>query len=389
MVLQSKRVNLENAPPSFFGHIHTHSSIKSIGSRIRSSIHDKTRFRKARGAHSREQVKRKSKGKSPATLQFQVTSVSAPPPPTADVEMRDVEPQASLSTKTYRLPRELLRPEFQEISTEVLRTMEPELGDDLPDIEYMRDQLESLGPGLLRAAVSVVADPPKDALPAEIVISVNDHSDYPPPTHLLAIHGRASKDAPGTARRQVTLVPTHSFVLALHCARLPKFSTTTSTPAYTSEDRTQLTVPVQPLCLPSPATYPFLSTFIYTKRADHLLKSLLPCPPPPTLDDDRTLISTFAGRLAGTYTSQALLLHVNNVHGLWQNACVLGVFVDELWDTIELAWEVLLTAMAISAGTPHLMLKRPSFPSTPVASTSEAVSTPDPVSAASTPTPGP
>ncbi|KAJ7701838.1 hypothetical protein B0H17DRAFT_1327464 [Mycena rosella] len=393
MVLQSKRVNLENAPPAFAAFHTTHSStIKSIGSRIRSSIHDPNRRRKARTAHTSKYAtdqKRRSKNKSPpTTLQFDVTSVSAPPPQIADVEMRDVEVQPSLTTKTYKLPRELLRPAFQEISPKTLSTFEPELGgEDLPDIEYIRDVMEELGPGLLRAAVSVVADPPKDALPKEIAITVNDHSDYPPPTHMLAIHTRASTDASGNARRQVTLVPAHSVILALYCARLPKFPAPPSTPAYISEDRTQLIVPVQPFCIPSPATYSFLSTFLYTKRTDILLKSLFPCPPPPKLEDDRTLIPAFAGRLAVTYTSQALLLHINSVYGLWQNACLLGIFVEELWDTIDLAWEVLLTAMAISAGTPHLMLKRPSSPPPAVASTSEVASTPDPESGASTPTP--
>ncbi|KAJ7165063.1 hypothetical protein C8R46DRAFT_1220205 [Mycena filopes] len=372
MVLQVKRFN-ENAPPSG-------TSIKSIGTRLRSSIADPARRRRARTANAKHASK--GKARTPATLQFDVTSVAAPPP-VADVEMQDVElQQPSRTTKTYRLPRELLRPAFQEISIETLLAVEPELGEDMPEIEYMRDAMEDLGPGLLRAAVSVDATPPKDALPREIAITVRDHSDYPPPTHMLAIY---PKETPGNARRQVTLVPAHSIVLALHCARLPKLSASPPAPSYTTEDRSQLVVPVQPLCLPSPATYLRLSSFLYTKRADHLLKSLLPCPPPPTLDDDRTQLPAFAARLADTYTLQALLTHVNSVHGLWQNACVLGVHVDELWDQIDLAWEILLTAMAISAGTPHLMLKRPSPPPPPpeVETPSPA---PDPDSAASTPT---
>ncbi|KAJ7662110.1 hypothetical protein DFH06DRAFT_987496 [Mycena polygramma] len=310
--------------------------------------------------------------------------------------MEDAEQQPSLKTKAYRLPKELLRPAFQEVSPESLLAVEPDLGaDNFPDtdyIEYIRDYVEDLGPGLLRAVVSVVADPPKDALPKEIAITVNDHSDYPPPTHMLAIHGRAAKDAPANTRRQVTLVPTHSIVLTLHCARLPKLSPSPPQPVYSSEDCTQFVVPVQPLCLPSPATFSILSSFLYTKRTDHLLKSLLPCPPPPKLDDDRTLLPAFAGRLAGTYTAQALLLHVNSVHGLWQNVCVLGCCDEELWAQIDLAWEVLLTAMAISQGTPHLMLKRPSSPAPPVASSSASASeevacTPEPEEVAAAPTP--
>ncbi|KAJ7248135.1 hypothetical protein B0H12DRAFT_726805 [Mycena haematopus] len=387
MVLQVLRN--ENAPPKIFNH---HSSAKSIGSRLRSTIHDPTRRRRARAAHVTGHAKAKGKGKSKSTsstVQFQVTSVSAPQ--TADVEMQDVEAHPSLVTKTYRLPKELLRPAFEEISIETLLSVAPELGhgEETPDIEYIRDAMEELGPGILRAAVSVVADPPKDAVPKEIAITIKDNSDYPLPTHMLAIHGRAAKEAPASSPRQVTLVPAHSVVLALHCARLPKLAESPSPPAYTSDDCTQLVVPVQPLCLPSPATYFLLSSFLYTKRADHLLKALLPCPPPPALDDDRTLLPAFAGRLASTYTAQALLLHVTSVHGLWQNACVLGVFVDELFDTIDLAWEVLLTAMAISQGTPELMLKRPSSPPPPPASeevASTSSSTPAPDSTASTPT---
>ncbi|KAF8178120.1 hypothetical protein K438DRAFT_1605577 [Mycena galopus ATCC 62051] len=383
MVLQVKRN--ENAPPRAFS---SHNSIKSIGSRLRSTIHDPTRRRRARTAHATGRAKGKGKTKSTSTtVQFQVTSVSAPQ--TADVEMQDVESQPSLVTKTYRLPRELLRPAFQEISTETLLSVEPELGETPPDLEYIRDAMEELGPGLLRAVVSVVTDPPKDAVPAEITITVNDHSDYPPPTHMMAIHGRVAKEAPATSPRQVTLVPAHSVVLALHCARLPKLIASPSPPSYTSDDCSQLVIPVQPLCLPSPSTFTLLSSFLYTKRADHLLKALLPCPPPPKLDDDRTMLPAFAGRLARTYTAQALLLHVTSVHGLWQNACVLGIYVDELFDAIDLAWEVLLTAMAFSQGTPQLMLKRPSSPPPPApgqAASTSSLSVTESGSRASTPT---
>ncbi|KAJ6481814.1 hypothetical protein C8R45DRAFT_312691 [Mycena sanguinolenta] len=383
MVLQVRRN--ENAPPKIFD---SHRSAKTVGSRLRSTIHDPTRRRRARTAHATGRAKGKGKPKSSSStmVQFQVTSVSAPQ--TTDVEMQDVE-APSLITKTYRLPKELLRPAFQEVSKETLFTLAPELREDTPDLEYIRDVMEELGPGLLRVVVSVVADPPKDAVPKEIAITVNDQADYPPPTHMLAIHAPAPKDAPASSARKVTLVPVHAVVLALHCARLPSLTASPSSPEYTSDDRNQLIVPVQPLCLPSPSAYPLLSTFLYTKRVDHLLKSLLPTPPPPKLDDDRTLLPAFAGRLATTYTAQALLLHVTTVHGLWQNACVLGVFVDELFDTIDLAWEVLLTAMAISQGTPHLMLKRPSSPPPPpvseeVGSTSASTAASD--STASTPT---
>ena len=36
-------------------------------------------------------------------------------------------------------------------------------------------------------------------------------------------------------------------------------------------------MPVVPLRIPAPGVFPILSTFLYTKRINHLLASLLPC----------------------------------------------------------------------------------------------------------------
>jgi len=44
------------------------------------------------------------------------------------------------------------------------------------------------------------------------------------------------------------------------------------------------------------------------------------------------------------------------VHGLWRNVCALGVFDDNLWNAMDLAWEVLLTAIAIGTGNPQAMV---------------------------------
>ena len=40
-----------------------------------------------------------------------------------------------------------------------------------------------------------------------------------------------------------------------------------------------------------------------------------------------------------------LMGHVKVVNGLWQNAGALGVFDAELWNVMDLAWEVILAAM--------------------------------------------
>ncbi|KAJ7057177.1 hypothetical protein C8F01DRAFT_992458 [Mycena amicta] len=336
-------------------------STKSLGSRLRSSLHQPTGQRRTRTAQtSKRLTKHKAvKTKAKPTFEFDVTSVG-PPPEMLDVEMGDAtptEPTPARTTKRYRLPRELRRPALKEVAKETLSKIDPELGDaeTMPDVQYIRDWMEEMGPGLLRTALNITVDPPKDTLPPTVTVQLNNIdpiSQYPPPTHMLAIHTTARTTA--NARRAVTLVPTHSIVLALHCANLPAFAVPGSTPSYASPgDESSIVLPVQPLRIPHPATFAPLATFLYTQRTDALLKALFPIPPPPDLggsenaDADRQ----FAGHLAQTYTPQALLTHALRVHGLWQNIVALGVHTDELWDSIELAWEVLLTAIGFATGT--------------------------------------
>jgi hypothetical protein len=58
-----------------------------------------------------------------------------------------------------------------------------------------------------------------------------------------------------------TLYPVHSLVFASHCASLPKFPSPLPV-AVPEEEIRKVDVPVWPLCLPSPATYPHLSTYL-------------------------------------------------------------------------------------------------------------------------------
>jgi hypothetical protein len=67
------------------------------------------------------------------------------------------------------------------------------------------------------------------------------------------------------------------------------------------------------------------------------------------------LLEKFAQKLAQTYTAQALLMHISRVHGMWRNAVALGIADERLWCALDVAWEVLLTSLAMSIGKPHLM----------------------------------
>jgi hypothetical protein len=54
--------------------------------------------------------------------------------------------------------------------------------------------------------------------------------------------------------------------------------------------------------------------------------------------------------MAETYTIQTLLAQAMTINGLWRNVCALGVFDLGLWDSMDVAWEVVLNALAISTG---------------------------------------
>jgi hypothetical protein len=205
---------------------------------------------------------------------------------------------------------------------------------------------------MLQVLGSVTANPVKDSLPKELAIVVHDLSSALP-THMMAIY--SPETAGGAKKRKVTLVPGHSIILASHCAKLPPFSS--SCPLPDDENNPQeMTIPIVPLCLPSPETYPHLSSFLYTKRTDLLLQSLLPDHPPNQLEKDRVQLLSFATKLAEKFTPQLLLKHTMIVHGLWRDVCALGVFDDNLWDSMDLAWEVLLTAIAIGTGNAKAMV---------------------------------
>lgn len=226
------------------------------------------------------------------------------------------------------------------------------------------DQLIFIYPSsMLQVLSTVKANPGKDIIPKELSLLVQDMASVLP-THMMAVYGPQPKAGAASQRRRVTLFPIHSLVFAVYCSKLPPFPP--SAPQSTPQG---VTVPVRPLCLPAPQTYPQLSSFLYSKRTDLLLQSLMPCPPSTNLETDPSELPKFATKLAGTYTSQALLQHTMTVHGLWQNVCALGIFDDCLWDTIDLAWQVLLTAIAIGTGAPQAMLP-PSAPAAPIASSS-------------------
>lgn len=183
------------------------------------------------------------------------------------------------------------------------------------------------------ATNSTVVNAPRNRLPHELEVVVNKIS-ADAPTHLLAVYSKPVS--------RVAIHPAHALVLASHCAHLP--SLPHSKPTMPMAAGSTLILPVVPLCLPSPETFPILLHYLYTKRHDHLLASVLPIRP----GDGSQSLNQLGQRLAAMFTVPALLSQAAKAHGLWNNVVALGVFDERLSRTIETAWEALLDALVIT-----------------------------------------
>ena len=81
-------------------------------------------------------------------------------------------------------------------------------------------------------------------------------------------------------------------------------------------------IPIVPLCIPAPEVFPQLSTFLYTKRIDHLLATLLPQPAPaslytedPTSESVRTQLQQLMTKLSALIPAHVLLARATAVNG--------------------------------------------------------------------------
>lgn len=229
--------------------------------------------------------------------------------------------------------------------------------------------------------------PPTLDAPIRPTASAPDMSAFP--THLLAIlSARTCATTPTaasfadkssmSASTTVPLYPVSALVLAVHCTLLP--SLPRGHPQ--SNKRAAVSLPIVPLTVPSPDTFSLLHAYLHTMRPDTLLASLVPA-----LASSLPQLSTSSGSgapgklayvsqfsqerllrlahaLAGAAFSRGgpqgamagLMAHVKLVNGLWQNVCALGVFEPELWGVMDLAWEILLTAMTKVAESGNLRM---------------------------------
>ena len=203
------------------------------------------------------------------------------------------------------------------------------------------------------AALSIPTSMSKSQLPSSLSIPIRPTSSQPAyPTHVLAVS--SSKSSPN---EHVKMFPIHSIVLASQCSSLPRLPNSPPIPSSSSK----LHAPVLPLALPSPAAFQVIHTYLYNHSLGGVLQALFPLPSgfvqslsyntvQSTLASGSTLhqLSSYLCSSAGS-NLQILTTHAAHVKELWQDMVALGLHDPELWDTVDLAWEVVLGALNLAA----------------------------------------
>ncbi|TFK52754.1 hypothetical protein OE88DRAFT_1656321 [Heliocybe sulcata] len=278
---------------------------------------------------------------------FQVASRPQAHPFPSMGSLADELPVYSSPSALVHLPRTLQKPSYKEVNKDVLASIEPGLRD-VP-VEYVKRGIAQQAQEMLAAISAVGASVPKSvpraSIPSAVPATISPSAAHVCPTHILAI---ASSSQAG-ASPSIALIPTHQIVLAAHCANIPSFPK--PSPA---SDSGRVTIPIVPLTVPSASTFPLLHAYLYTKRLDALLTNLLPIPlqllPSATPTPDE--LKRASHHLASTamFSADHLTRYVSLVHSLWKNIVALGVFEKELWQALDLAWEVVVGAVHIANG---------------------------------------
>lgn len=171
------------------------------------------------------------------------------------------------------------------------------------------------------------------------------------PTHLLAVYGKA--ECTGGQQYSMSLFPAHNIVLSAHCANMPNLPFTSPSPPSQSGGPIQL--PVVPMALPHPSSYGHIHQYLYTKDRVAFIASLLPSLPPQAVFRGSSSATThYARDLATTLSTQRILALLRNAHGVYRNMCALDVQEDVMWALLNVAWEILLTSLALGANAPQL-----------------------------------
>ncbi|KAI0342467.1 hypothetical protein BDW22DRAFT_201116 [Trametopsis cervina] len=297
--------------------------------------------------------RQKSQVKAAADLCFSYT-LPTPPASPMSVSPASGESEAPSRRVSIQFPRRLVRPQTKTVRHESVAACSPEELKDVP-LHYVRQALDVLGPQMMQvcSGIRAPAFSSTNGLPKELVVLANDLSAQMP-THLLAVYGKSEKTAaPSAGRTSMSLFPAHNIVLSAFCANMPSLPYQPPTPPAQAGGSIQL--PVVPLGLPHPQSYAHIQRYLYTKDRVSFIMSLLPSVSAQgILSDPASASVRYAKDVAGTFTTQKILSLLRDVHGVYRNMVALEIQEDLMWQLVNVAWEVLLTALALSAKAPQL-----------------------------------
>ncbi|KAJ7262755.1 hypothetical protein B0H12DRAFT_1321783 [Mycena haematopus] len=260
--------------------------------------------------------------------------------------------------QSLQLPRSLVRPRLTPVSREALVAASPDLEN--VSVEYIRKNLLVAAPQMLAGTSALSpshlpAALPKSSLPPYFTVPFHPpRSSAQPcyPTHAIAVsNGRSS------GSDDVLIFPVHALVLTAHCSKLQPFPP----PAPCASSSVHL--PVLPLALPSAPAFAILHAFMYSKRLDAVLNALFPVPTnflrALTHRTVRAALQSGADLhhlsahlcTASSANVQILMTHTAHVKELWQDMIALGIDDAALWDTVELAYEIVLGALNLASMT--------------------------------------
>ncbi|CAD6567171.1 MAG: hypothetical protein CYPHOPRED_001467 [Cyphobasidiales sp. Tagirdzhanova-0007] len=264
-------------------------------------------------------------------------------------------PQLQLRTPSFSLPLTLPRPD----SVQSLDYASLIFDDHLQHIPipYILDSLHVQGPSLLRSVrdTSICIPETLSTTPLPPFLRVNLPSD---PSATATATATVSTTWPdyvlaitSTDSSKTLLLPVHGLVLATHTKALKALSKTWPVPQEQVAHPDATCLPLVSLHLPSAAAFALLIPYFYTLDNAALLSSLLPLPLNHSHSHSHSLLladtpTVLAARLS--FVDQPILLnHLHNLHQLWLTAVALGAARDGLWKTMEIAWAVLVGALAV------------------------------------------
>ncbi len=368
-----------NAPPQANGS--SSRTKKGLISRVYQDAATRRRTRGMGNTTTRTPKYRADQAKRRADSQPRSSSVKFNVSPGISVSAIDENAIASSTQPPKAIPisfpKELNRPLWKDIDLAPLHSIEPDLaGMELPFIldsvagisdEYVELSFTSFcirincflidctghcTPSKCSQQETFFPVPSQCTPQTQIVPSPHTCSPY-----LAAERHHLSPMAlPGPAKLPCTQSTLSS--LMANCANLPAPPETLPQPSPTAPGvkEAEFTLPIWPLCLPRRWSTRSSRATCTTRTASSCSRTSSPRPRPRT--SCATPRSARCTRTSSRrrYTVQALIRNIITLHGLYQNACALGIYDDVLWDTMDVMWRVLLTALAVATGDAGQML---------------------------------